>query len=114
MTLEELLRKPQEQPEAAPPPQAEERPAEKRSLIEQLSEAAGYHPEEEASGQTEAKASPAVRYADGYVRLSPVQPYRTMPGYRQRLVKKVLLILAGLALAGLAVYALLRAGLVKF
>lgn len=114
MTLEELLRKPQEQPEEAPPPPPEEHPAEKRSLIAQLSEAAGYHPEEEASGQTESGAAPAVRCADGYVRLSPVQPYRTMPGYRQRLVRKAVLILLGLALAGLAVYALLQAKLVKF
>ncbi len=61
-----------------------------------------------------APAKAPVVYPDGYVRLTPVQPYRTPAGYRKRRMRRAAVaVLAAVFLAALVVV-ILRSGLLQF
>ena len=51
---------------------------------------------------------------DGYLRRTPVQEIVVDPGYRRRLLRRVLFTAAGIAAAGLILYALIRLGFLAF
>lgn len=58
-------------------------------------------------------AAPPFRCADGYLRVTPVQTYRTPEGYRQKKLRKLIGVLALLALLGLAVWAVISSGVIR-
>ena len=58
-------------------------------------------------------AAPPFRCADGYLRITPVQPYRTPEGYRQKKLRKLLGVLVLVALLGLAVWAVISSGIIR-
>lgn len=51
---------------------------------------------------------------DGYVRRSPVQEIMVDPGYRRRLILRAVLYIAGAGAVVLALYALVRFGIIGF
>lgn len=51
--------------------------------------------------------------ADGYLRRSPVQAYRTAEGYERRRIRKLVLTILGLCAVAALTYALMRAGLLR-
>lgn len=57
---------------------------------------------------------PPVLCADGYVRRSPVQPYRTAPGYRRRILLRAVLTALAAILAAAALWEILNSGLLRF
>ena len=63
-----------------------------RTLLEQLRQSYKTdEPEELFSGQ---ETAPGVKLPDGYVRLSPVQPYLEGPGWRRKRILTIVLICA--------------------
>ena len=81
------------------------------SLIRQV---AGLTGQTGAAGAgTEGKETGPVYCADGYLRLSPVQAYRTAADFRRRRVRRLVGLVLVLALAALLVLALLKIGLFK-
>lgn len=52
--------------------------------------------------------------ADGYVRRSPVQPCRTPPGYRRRVLLRAALTVLAAVLTAAALYWILNSGLLRF
>lgn len=52
--------------------------------------------------------------ADGYVRRSPVQPLRTPPGYRRRVLLRAALTALAAILATAALWWILNSGLLRF
>ncbi len=52
--------------------------------------------------------------ADGYLRRSPVQAYRTAEGYERRRIRKLVLALLGVCAVAALGYALMRVGLLRF
>ena len=56
------------------------------------------------------ESSEKVVERDGYVRLSPVQPLFTPPEYHRRIVRKIIGILAAVAVILLVVWYLLKKG----
>lgn len=83
-----------------------------RSLIRRVSEQAGQPNGTESA--TEDGGEGVVLCADGYVRRSPVQPYRTAEGYERRRIRRIVLTVLGLCLAALLIYALMRARIFRF
>ena len=55
-----------------------------------------------------------VRCADGYIRRSPVQHYRTAEDFMRRRIRKIIMIVIGAVFAVLLIYALMRSGLLVF
>jgi len=51
--------------------------------------------------------------ADGYVRRSPVQPYRTPPGYQRRLLVRWVLIILAVLIVAMAVWGLYQSRLLR-
>ncbi len=84
------------------------------SLIGRLCE--GYrNPDRAASAPAAEKAEQEpIRYPDGYVRRSPLQPYTRTEEYRQRRYRRNLLALLCVLFAVLLVYALMQSGLLVF
>ena len=58
-------------------------------------------------------AAPPFRCADGYLRITPVQPYRTPEGYRQKKLRKLIGVLALILLLGVAVWAVISSGVIR-
>lgn len=83
------------------------------SLIRRVSELAGQPNSAENTTREDGSASP-VYCADGYLRRSPVQPYRTAEGYENRRMRRIISVALGICLAALLTYALVRVGLFKF
>ena len=65
---------------------------ETRSLMEQLRQS--YKTDETGDWSLREEASGDVKLPDGYVRLSPVQPYREGPGWRRKRILTIVLICA--------------------
>ena len=87
---------------------------EKGSLIRQVRALVG-----QTGGENAAAAEPDEPEAprpcpDGYVRRSPVQPYRTAEDYFRRRTRKAVLAVIVLVLAVLLVLALMKTGLLQF
>ncbi len=108
MALEELLRQqdPKES-EGAAAAAAETR--ERLSLIRQAGAMVGTAAESDALPADGGEGSEPVVCPDGYVRRSPVQPYRTPEDYYKRKARRIAGIAAGVVLAVLLVIALVRA-----
>ena len=88
---------------------------EKGSLIQQASALVGQAEATESADAAEADAlQEPVTYPDGYVRRSPVQPYRTAEDYFRRRTRKAVLAVLVLVLAVLLVLALMKTGLLQF
>ncbi len=72
------------------------------SLLEQLRNS--YKTDDAETFFREEESAPGVKLSDGYVRLSPVQPYLEGPGYRKRrILTAVILVLIAVALIAAAV-----------
>ncbi len=84
----------------------------KGSLIGRVRALAGQTGGAEAAPDGE-EAAP-VFCADGYLRRSPVQAYRTAEGYERRRIRKLVLALLGVCAVAALGYALMRAGLLRF
>lgn len=73
---------------------------------------------EQMAAQDTPESSPEEREtfqcADGYLRRSPAQPYRTPPDYRRRVLLRWGLMALAAALAVLAVWELFQTGLLRF
>ena len=113
MAWEELLE--QQQTNSAVQPQPEPDAAWSRgSLLKQVCALLG--PAAAADAARKNLDAPAERAvcADGYVRRSPVQPYRVAEDYHKRRVRKAVTVAVGICTAVLLVIALVRAGLVRF
>ena len=65
---------------------------ETRSLMEQLRQS--YKTDETGPFSSGEEESRVVKLPDGYVRLSPVQPYREGPGWRRKRILTIVLICA--------------------
>lgn len=89
------------------------RPRDRGSLLQQVHEVFGDAGEESASAaaaDTAAVDGPP-RCSDGYLRRSPVQPYRTPEDYPRRRNRKIIMAAVILVLAVLLILALLKSGL---
>ena len=82
-----------------------------RSLVERAQEVFrhGNEPEPDNPAPEDAPAFP-----DGYVRLSPRQPYRVPEGYYRSLVLKAVLYGVAAVLLSILIAALMRRGLLRF
>lgn len=112
MALEELLR----QQDQTPADRASEVRTEtkgRETLIRRVDRMMGMTVEG-ASLPEDTGGEEPPRCGDGYIRRSPVQPYRVAEDYHMRLVRKAVLIVVGAFLAVLLVIALIRAGLLRF
>ena len=61
-----------------------------QTLLEQLRQS--YKTDEAWSAFPEEKAAPREKLPDGYVRLSPVQPYLEGPGWRRKQILTIVLV----------------------
>ena len=111
MALEELLKQ-QEKQDTGLSQAAAAETGERGSLIRQAAAMIGQP--EELPGDPEGDEPPEeVCCADGYVRRSPVQTYRTAEDYHRRQIRKAVLIAVGAVLAILLVVALTKTGLLR-
>lgn len=62
------------------------------SLLELLRQS--YKTDEAADLFSEQKTVPGVKLPDGYIRKSPVQPYRVGPGWRRKRILTIVLVCA--------------------
>ena len=85
----------------------------KGSLIQQAAAMIGQTEEAAADDAQDDDTEEIVRCADGYVRRSPVQAYRTAEDYHRRQIRKAVLIAVGAVLAILLVVALTKTGLLR-
>ena len=73
---------------------------------------------EQVAAQETPEPSPeereTFRCADGYLRRSPAQPYRTPPDYRRRILLRCGLTALAAVLAVLAIWELFQIGLLRF
>ncbi len=67
-----------------------------------------------AADDADDETQESVPLPDGYVRLTPVQRYRTPVDYTRRIVRKVILIIVGVGLVALLALALVKSGLLRF
>ena len=113
MALEELLRQ-QDRPTADGAPSAGAVARDRGSLIQQAGAMMGVT--EEGFARPEAPEEQGERpcCADGYVRRSPVQPYRVAEDYHKRRIRKAVTVLVLIGVAALLVVALMRAKLLRF
>lgn len=87
---------------------------EKNSLIRQARAQLGQSDEApDAPAEPDAPEAPQ-RCADGYVRRSPVQSYRTAEDYTRRRIRKFVTAGIVVILAALLLYALMKSGLLVF
>ena len=112
MALEELLRVNDAQTEARQTAVPESAP-EKGGLIRQVCALFGQSAGEAPATAAEDAAAKAAACADGYMRRSPVQPYQTAEDFTRRRVRRIVLILVGLAVVAALGLALIRAGLLQ-
>ena len=113
MAWEELL-KLHEKQEDGLAQASDDEARDKGSLIRQAAAMIGMT-ETETAVPTEEESEPEepLRYADGYVRRSPVQVYLTAEDYDRRRIRKAILIAVGAVLALLLVLALAKTGLLR-
>ena len=67
----------------------------------------------EAAPESNPEETPAP-LSDGYVRRTPVQPYKTAPDFRKRRIGKIVQAAIVLVLLGLLVLALFKSGLIRW
>ena len=114
MAWEELLRLHDDRKEDASLPLPGGEARDKGSLIGQARQLVGM-----GSGEPDASAGPDEAQAqvicrDGYVRRSPVQPYRTAEDFARRRARKIVTAVVILIVAVLLIYALMKSGLLVF
>ena len=111
MAWEELL----QQKDGRPAREAERETAAPRaaeSLIAQICEDMPETARADAKAETDDDEDPA-QLADGYVRRTPVQVYKTAPGFHRKRVRNVIIAVIALFLIVLLVIALYKSGLIR-
>ena len=111
MAWEELLRQHDKKKDSQTSPTGRDA-RDKGSLLSQVRELVGQTDAADAELPAEDESLPEqVICPDGYVRLSPVQPYTTAGDYMRRRIRKAVMIVIGVIFVGLLLYALMRSGL---
>ena len=87
-------------------------PPERETLIRQICGEMG-GAEHKAAPKNDPEETPAP-LADGYVRRTPVQTYKTAPDYNKRRIGRAVQVLIVLVAFGLLVLALFKSGLIRW